>query len=237
MLRQRGWELRRIPTEPEVPKADQWLRDLGVATVLDVGANVGQFATEIRNVLPAARIISFEPLRDCYEQLVGVGHRLGNAEAHRVALAAEEGYLEMHRSEFSQSSSLRPMAPLHKEAFPFTARERIEIVPVARLDDLDLSLVEPILIKVDVQGYEDRVISGGRQTIARAAAVLVETSFHRLYEGAPLFADTVALLGEMGFSYAGARGQLTDPRNGQPLQENSIFVPSGRTSTSIEHLP
>jgi FkbM family methyltransferase len=227
-LRDRGWELRRLPTEPEVPNADRWLRALDIATVLDIGANVGQFAAEARELFPAANIIAFEPLADCYEQLVAAGARLGRFRAHHLAIGATAGQATMHRSDFSQSSSLRPMGALHRDAFPFTAGSAPETVEVARLDDLDLELADPLLVKIDVQGFEDQVLAGGPRTVARAAVVLVETSYVPLYEGGPLFADIAASMDVMGFRYSGARGVLTDPRDGRPLQENSIFLPDPR---------
>jgi FkbM family methyltransferase len=69
----------------------------------------------------------------------------------------------MHKNEFSDSSSLLEMADLHKQAFPFTARETLETVAVKRLDEAveGLPLQDDILIKMDTQGYEDRVIAGG----------------------------------------------------------------------------
>jgi FkbM family methyltransferase len=225
-LRERGWELRRLPTEPEVPNADRWLRALGIATVLDIGANVGQFAAEARRLFPTASIISFEPLADCYEQLVAAGARLGHFRAHHLAIGAEAGQVTMNRSEFSQSSSLRTMAALHRDAFPFTAGSEPETVQVARLDDLELALADPLLVKIDVQGFEDQVLEGGSRTVGRAAAVLVETSYVPLYDGGPLFADIATTMHDLGFGYGGARGVLFDPRDGRPLQENSIFLPA-----------
>src|SRR5207302_11138511 len=68
-----------------------WLRDLAIRTVLDIGANEGQFAREIREILPDAKIISFEPLRDCYEGLLAQADSLGAFEVHNFALGEERG--------------------------------------------------------------------------------------------------------------------------------------------------
>ena len=46
-----------------------WLERYDIRTVIDVGANVGIFAKEITGILPDARILSFEPLAECYEKL------------------------------------------------------------------------------------------------------------------------------------------------------------------------
>ena len=64
-----------------------WLREFRFATVLDIGANTGQFAIAARAIFPAARIVSFEPLADCCEKLKRVMHGDSNFAAFNVALA------------------------------------------------------------------------------------------------------------------------------------------------------
>jgi hypothetical protein len=95
-----------------------------------------------------------------------------------------------------------------------------------RLDTVarTLDLRDPLLIKMDVQGYEDRVLRGGEQTVKRAQVLLVETSFARLYEEQALFEDVHDILRAWGFRYAGSLDQLLNPRTGQALQQDSIFV-------------
>ena len=214
------------PSTADTRKSWNWLTRRGIRTILDIGANVGQFAAEIHQVLPNAMIYSFEPLRDCYEQLVANMKGAGNFRAFHFALGDENWEAQMHRSEFSPSSSLLSMAELHKKAFPFTRMETRDTVPVKRLDDVagDLTLSDHLLVKIDVQGYEDRVIAGGRNTISRADILIVETSFQSLYEGQALFANIFDALREIGFRYHGSLDQIRDPRDGRILQADSIFL-------------
>jgi len=119
------------------------------------------------------------------------------------------------------------MGDLHKQAFPTSATVAKEVpVKVARLDGLSdqLAIVEPLLVKIDVQGYELHVLRGGEQTIRRAEAVIVETSFQPLYQGGPLFSDVFQLLTGWGFMYQGALAALEAPASGAQLQEDSLFV-------------
>jgi FkbM family methyltransferase len=203
-----------------------WLKSLNIRTVLDIGANTGQFAAEIHTILPEAMIYSFEPLKDCYQSLVESMKHVQRFRAFDFALGEEDLEIEMHRSEFSPSSSILPMGDLHKEAFPFTSGEMLEKIKVKRLDDItgSLNLVDNLLIKIDVQGFEDRVIAGGRQTIERARVLIVETSFRRLYEGQPLFDTIYDMLRQMGFAYHGNFIQLLNPVDGSVLQADGIFM-------------
>jgi len=203
----------------------QWLLQSGIRTILDIGANTGQFARVIHEILPQAFIYSFEPLHDCFEELQRTMGRVENFQAFNTAVADLEGDATFYRNEWSPSSSLRPMKQLHKDNFPFTSREYINTVKVRRLDDYqnELTIRDNLLIKLDVQGSEDRVISGGNNLIQRARILVVETSMESLYDGQPLFKDILSILGSKGFTYKGSLSQLMSPIDGSVLQTNAVF--------------
>jgi FkbM family methyltransferase len=211
-----------------------WLRDLNINTVLDIGANTGQFATLIHKILPDCDIYSFEPLGDCFEELERHMHHLERFRAFRYALGERDDELEMHRSEFSPSSSLLAMSRVHAQLFPYTARTWVERVSVRTLDGVvtSLKLRDNVLIKIDVQGYEDRVIRGGGSALARAKALIVEVSFQPLYDSQPLFDSIYRMLWELGFRYAGSMEQLKNPVDGSVLQADAVFL---RATNDAEH--
>lgn len=205
-----------------------WLRELNVNTVVDIGANIGQFVNEIREILPTASIYSFEPLTDCYEQMVRNNKEDKNFKAFNVAFGEINGISTIERSSYSGSSSLRKMSNLHKKYYPHTKDTWEEKISVTRLDDFSLTHPEmnkkEILIKIDVQGYEDAVIRGGHSFINKAKVVLIEASFITLYEKQPLFSDIYKILTDMDFKYQGAIHQKPDPVTGSIRFEDAIFV-------------
>jgi hypothetical protein len=107
---------------------------------------------------------------------------------------------------------------------------------VARLDDvLDVNALKgDILIKIDVQGVEDRVIRGGRAIFSTAALVLVEMSFVHMYEQQPIFDEINDLLRECGLQLAGVKNQIEDPATGQPLFVHCFYrrVPTEPSATA-----
>jgi len=234
ILEATGFELRRINInhkfEPEREDRFKWIRNLNIQTVLDVGANTGEFAGEIHAILPEAAIYSFEPLRDCYDLLVEKMSPVPKFRAFDFALGSEASEIEMHRSEFTPSSSILRMSGLHKQAFPFTSKVVLEKVAIKRLDDVtgNLDLAKNILIKIDVQGFEDRVIAGGLKTIQIAKLLIVETSFESLYDDQPLFDTIYEMVKRMGFAYHGNLNfsQLSNPIDGNILQADAIFIKS-----------
>ncbi len=207
-----------------------WLKAFGFATVLDIGANVGDFAFTIRPLLPTAHIYSFEPLPDCFQQMLVHLHGVSRFTAFNVALGDQSGELEFQRSSHSPSSSFLTMAETHKVSFPASAGSQAVKVRIERLDNLgtQLKLDDPILVKIDVQGYEGHVLRGGQRTIQRAAAIIVETSFEPLYKNQPLFPDVYSILTEWGFTYLGPLDQFCDPHDHRPLQQDSLFVKRSR---------
>lgn len=203
-----------------------YLTTLNIKTVIDAGAHEGDFARMIRKLLPDAKVISFEPLRETFQALENSMRGVSGFEAFNYALGDIDETVEMNRSDSTQSSSLLPMAELHKQAFPETAHATTETVKVRRLDSVldGLELQPEILLKIDVQGYEDKVILGGENVVARARALIVEVSFQKLYEGQPLFDDVYLLLKERGLVYMGNLYQLLNPADGCVLQADALFI-------------
>jgi len=212
--------------EPSEANKFIWLSRLNINTIVDIGAHIGEFAMMVYQILPKASIISFEPLEEAFRQLNFNMRTVPNFKAFNVALGDQDSETDMHRNEFSPSSSLLPMANLHKEAFPFTSREGLEKVRIRRLDDVlkGQYLEDNILVKIDVQGYEDRVIVGGENLLSRAKLLIVETSFQTLYERQPLFDEIYHLLRRKGFKYMGNLHQLRSPVDGCVLQADAIFI-------------
>jgi len=202
------------------------LKTLDIKTVINVGANVGQFAKEIRALLPEADIYSFEPLADCYEQLKQNMATDTHFTAYPVALGDESGETTINRSSYSLSSSLRPMADEHKRLFPHTAGQTTERIRVERLDGMltGKTLRQNILLEIDAQGYEDKVLAGGQETLQQTTAAILEASYVELYEGQPLFEDIYNLMRDAGFTYCGAIHQKIDPANGKILFEDALFI-------------
>jgi FkbM family methyltransferase len=203
-----------------------WLRQGNIRTVLDIGANTGQFSRTIHALLPNATIYAFEPQADCFEAIRQGFAGSPNLHAIQTAVGDEDGEITFHRNEFSQSSSVLELTDLHKEAFPWAKESREIQVPIHRLDTLqaDIELTPSLLIKIDVQGYEDRVLRGGEQVIRQADFVLIETAFEQLYEGEATFGAVYEIMLEYGFRYAGNLDQIINPATDRPLYADALFI-------------
>lgn len=203
-----------------------WISEMGITTVLDIGANTGQFSTSIRKVLPKARIYAFEPVEECYLKLSQRMRADDFFECFPYALGAEDGRTALNKNEFTPSSSILPMTEGHVAEFPFTAEASTTEVEVRSLDSVapTLDLRGPLLVKMDVQGFEGRVVEGGRETLSRAEVVIVEVLLTEFYEGQTTFHELYGELSELGLSFSGVMEQAHSSSNDRPLYCDTIFV-------------
>lgn len=223
-LHHRNLDLVRNPYPNRVVTTLHWLR---AGTVLDVGANIGQYGTALRAAGFRGRIVSCEPLPDAYEHLARRSRSDGSWTALQTAVGDEPGQLEINISANSYSSSILPMTAAHSDAAPGSEFVGAVTVPVTTVTELvQAQGVDPArtLLKVDTQGYEGPVLDGARELLGRFAAVQLELSFVPLYEGQLLFDDLVARLSALGFVTYGLEPGFGDPRTGRMLQCDGLFV-------------
>ncbi|MEZ0344649.1 MAG: FkbM family methyltransferase [Caldimicrobium sp.] len=203
------------------------LRTLPIRTIIDVGANKGQFASEIRKFFPEAFIHSFEPIPSVYEDLIKWAKKDGKAAAYNFALGEKNGEIEMYLHTEHTPSSLLKTTEISHQYYPFTKTQKPIKIKMTTLDqwyEESKPYLEPeILIKLDVQGYEDRVIAGGRKVFHMAKACIVEINLNKLYEGQPDFYQIVTLLHELGFKYAGNLSQAYAD-DGHVIFIDAVFV-------------
>ncbi len=223
-LRRRGYELTRFPIK-------QFMNQYRFDVVIDVGANVGQFACELRDEVGySGRIVSFEPLSSAFAILNRKVERDPEWHAINVALGSEAGRSTIHVTGNSASSSLLEMLPKHVEAAPHAAVVSTESVEVRRMDDLFGEIVhddERALLKIDAQGFELEVLKGASRSLERISGILIELNLGALYAGAPLAEEVMAQLRQSGFEPFWFVPGFRDPRTQQLLQMDGYFVRSG----------
>ncbi len=191
--------------------------------VVDVGGNIGQTVLSVKRVMPSARVVSFEPSPKPLVVLRRLQRRFPDLEVHPVGLSDGAGtaclYTPVYMGKImsglasldraSAESWLNPASVFRFR--PDRIALRCDDVSIMTLDDFHLA---PDLIKIDVQGAEDRVICGGQETILRHRPVLlVESPSTRLY-------DLLQRMGYQPFEHRG-RGRLAPSRR---YASNQFFL-------------
>jgi len=173
-------------SKPALNQIINSIRENGINLVIDVGANVGQFGTDLRNTGYKGKLISFEPASEPFLQLLkrsqkdalwsvfnlGVGNRIEEIDLH---LASNSGL---------SSSILKP--GLHSNFFPGIRFDRTEKIQITTLSNFikDQKLQEcRILLKVDAQGYEGLILEGALEIFDSVISTYLELSLVELYCG------------------------------------------------------
>lgn len=190
--------------------------------VIDCGANSGQWGLFIKNEFPDLRLMSFEPLVSVFEELKQRIIKYNQWEVFNIALSSFSGTSLIQRaSNEGMSSSLnRPI--LHTRVHPeITFNEGAE-VSVSTLDFFNLN-AEKIFLKIDVQGHEDSVLVGAKQTLSSVVMIEIESSFTPLYQSEVAHHALITKLSSLGFvpfSY----GNVHQDSGGRVWQLDTLLV-------------
>lgn len=225
ILAKGGMKLVRYP-ESDEKRRIQLVDFFRINKILDVGANAGQYALQMRRLGFRGRIISFEPLLDAFSTLSGIAAADPDWDALNLALGDENTESEINIAANSFSSSLLDILPAHTQSAPQSAYVKKQKVQVKKLDSIFKELYRPddrILLKIDTQGFEKKVIDGAHQSLSQIKGIQVEMSIIPLYRDEMLFTDMISYLKERGFALFSLENGFADPKTGQLLQVDGIF--------------
>jgi FkbM family methyltransferase len=226
-LRPFGAKLARLhPEREEGSRVASVAAEVGAGCILDVGANLGQFASEVFRSGWLGQVISFEPLAQEHAALTATaeGHPRWRV-APRGALGEVAGSSVIHRAGNSASSSLLAMRQEHIEAAAHSAPTGSESIEIRRLDAIDIiPRDQRLFLKIDTQGFEMPVIRGASGLLPQIGGMLVEISFAQLYEGQALAFEVLTHLVGAGFRLHDLTPGFYHPINGRMLQANIIVI-------------
>jgi len=202
------------------------LQTSAIDVVLDVGASSGEYGRQLRVSGFSGRIVSFEPLVAAFSRLQQSARRYPPWEAHAIALGDSDGEGIIHVAENSVSSSLLPVMPRHERAAADSTVIADQPVRIRALDGIFDSMCRAdarVFMKLDVQGFEQKVLDGAKRSLPRISLLEIELSLVPLYEGAPVFDELYAWLAARDYFCVSLESVFADPQTGQCLQVNGIF--------------
>lgn len=227
ILNKFGYDIVHLPSDPFVRQKMSLLKKYKIDLIFDIGANTGQYATELRSCGYRGRIISFEPLPDAYDKLAGISEVDTLWETAQIALGNRTGERILHISKNSYSSSILEILPRHVESAPESEYIGEITVPVRTVDDIIdqyLRKGENIFIKIDTQGFERQVYEGCTMSLNKITGFQMELSLVPLYEGETLMQEMINLLRDSGYRMILLGPGHQDYFTGEILQVEAIFI-------------
>ena len=195
--------------------------------VIDIGAHVGETIDHFVKCAPGATILAFEPSPESFsimsERWAGVGITCIN-----MALGERNEEMEFNVYNGSVTDSLLSSSAGRDEVDQGMMKLKKKVkVSVRRLDDVlqeqGLAGKTIDLLKIDVQGFEDRVLRGALQTLDRVRYVLIEVHLNPVYEGSCLVDQLCYILYGKGFRLQRSLGCLMAERIHRPISTDFLF--------------
>lgn len=223
----KGW---RLPLRFGVAAAvehDLFFKNQNFNTIVDVGANTGQFSLVMRKNFPRAKIIAFEPLKKPYSIYKSVFFDDANIRVINSAIAPHNGVAKIFVSEKDDSSSLLEISELQNEVFPGTSAvdtEEVSTGPLALFINKE-EIKGRALLKLDVQGFELEVLKGSEDLLTLFDMVYCECSFYELYTGQALAPSIITFMKDKNFVLHGFNNVQYDT-DGRTIQADFVFCKS-----------
>jgi FkbM family methyltransferase len=199
-----------------------------VTTIIDVGANVGQFGLDMRRAGFDGQIISYEPGQESFGLLGKTARNSEPWKISQIALGSAEAEKLINVSGNSGlSSSFLEMETDHLKHFPASITVKQEIAHVSTLDkqisDLGLD-PKSILLKLDVQGYEEHILATLPAVAHRISIIQLETSLSKIYEGGSHLSSTAALLDMLNYTVVSVMTERFQKKTLRALDTDLIAV-------------
>lgn len=192
--------------------------------VVDVGANVGQWANALLDLVSPEKLIAIEPGPTAFARLRERFGKRPNVQLHNVAVGGSDGVTTLRMTRDSTGASVLPPRVEMRELIGSNWAVESEVeCPMRTLDTLLAQLPEISLLKIDVQGYEKEVLAGGKQSLGKTKFLLIELNYMPQYAGGSWFGEMHELLTcEYGFVLVNATKPLC--LNGRASMSDGLYV-------------
>ncbi len=220
-----GYELRRKHTSEGV------LGPIQFRTIIDGGANVGEYSADMRAQYPDAEIFAFEPTPKLFE---GIRKRFADDRkitCYPQALGERKGKAVFHVTADTVSSSLLEQA----DPAARSASEAIE-VEVAALDDWagDRVLARPVRLKLDIEGNELAALRGAARLLSQVDFVELETTFRNARQGQPSLRELLNFMHEHQFELVDIYPGILDAATGRSDWADVLFAKKTSSDSNSE---
>ncbi|MBU1802397.1 MAG: FkbM family methyltransferase [Actinobacteria bacterium] len=225
-----------LTRDPYMARLARSIEAFSVSGVLDVGANEGQFASQLRSSGFCGAIHSFEPQEKAFRRLRERAAKDARWTSSRLGLGSKPMVGDLSIAGNSYSSSMLPMLPEHVAAAPRSGpigTEKITLSTVkVELEKLNWD-PEATMLKVDTQGFEGEILGGAGDLVGKFPLIQVEVSYRSLYAGAPTASDLLDELADKSYEMYSIEPGISSPSSGRLLQADILLCLQSALNTGI----
>jgi len=169
-------------------------------TIIDIGSNKGQFMILIEKMFPNKTIYSFEPIEEMLQKQKKFFYYKKNVFFNNFALGNEISKKDFYITSRKDSSSFLKIVENKSKSKNYEIKEKRKI-QINTLDNyfLDKNIILPILIKIDVQGFELEVLKGSKKLLKKTDYLLVEVSDSEMYRSQASETALIEFLKKLNF--------------------------------------
>ena len=196
---------------PATIELEKLVKDIKIPeTIVDIGSNKGQFILLIEKIFPNKIVYSFEPIIEMINKQKKFFKYKKNITFHNLALGSSICSKEFLITSRMDSSSFLKVASNTNKSKNYSVIEKRDI-KVSTLDEILLNeiFLYPLLIKMDVQGYELEVLKGAKNLLKKTDYLLLEVSENEMYQNQPTEKIIIEYLKDLNFEIFKANNWLS----------------------------
>ncbi len=153
-----------------------------INTLIDVGSNKGQFVLLCIKFFPNLLIYSFEPIKEALIRQKNLLNFKNNIYFYNTGIGNKNKIINFFITNRADSSSFLTINKSKNYNKNYYIKEKRKI-KIQKLDQIlnNKKLIKPVLIKIDVQGFELEVLKGSKKTLPNIDYLLLEVSKNQMY--------------------------------------------------------
>jgi FkbM family methyltransferase len=228
LLNRIGIDIKKYPSR-DLRRRQMLFNEFNITDVIDVGANFGQYAQEIRKTGYKGNIFSFEPLSFAFEKLKRSSKNDIKWQINNFALGSvsENREINISKNYFSSSFLDQKKELIQQEpSSEFISKEQVEIKTLDEIFDKMYSKERNFYLKIDTQGFEKEVITGAANSLKHIKGIQIEMSLNPLYEKSLNFHDMYNFIKAEGFELYSIENGFYNSKTGQLNEIEGVFFRS-----------
>lgn len=202
------------------------LSHFGITKILDVGANTGQYAQELRKIKFEGEIISFEPISSVFEIIKDNLKNDSKATVKNFALGDKNETKTINIAKNLASSSFFTRTKYFEEIATqteYVSEEKVEIKVLDSIFDSICKANDVVFLKLDTQGYEKNILSGAAESLKKVKGIQIELALKPTYNEQPSFKEIFKIIEDAGFTLYSIEEGFEDENSGRLLEVDAIF--------------